>query len=265
MGLAQEAEERIVEVWRNYKSAPSDQLREELLLHYAPVVRFVGQRLAKTLPQSVDAGDLAGYGLFGLMDAIEKFDPDMGFKFETYAVNRIRGHIIDELRAVDWVPRSVRTKSRNLDRARDALANELHRPPTDKEVAEELGVDLETHATMSRQAANARSMGSLDERRGSSDDDDEASLGERLIAAGDDPLDAFEFEQLSERIVQAMETPSTREQAVLVLYYIEGFTLAQIGDLIGVTESRVCQIHTKAILNLQSWMEPTQRRLPSSA
>lgn len=251
-------------LWADYKADPTEKLRDELLLHYSPLVRFVGQRLAQSLPQSVEAGDLAGYGLFGLMDAIDKFEPDRGFKFETYAIARIRGHIIDELRAVDWVPRSVRTKSRTLDRATESLTVELRRAPTDSEVADKIGVDEATHAQMKRQAANARSVSSLDERKGAFEDE-ESSVGERLVAPGDDPSEFFEFDQVVSRLAEAMQYPTERERAVLVLYYLEGFTLAQIGELIGVTESRVCQIHTKAILQLREWMEPTQRRLPSQA
>src|ERR1043165_5483123 len=131
---------RIAELWQDYKDLGTEEARERLILHYSPLVRFVAGRVAAGLPQNIEQSDLVSYGIFGLIDAIDKFDPARGFKFETYAISRIKGSIIDELRSIDWVPRSIRSKARSIERAYSKLENEQKRTPTDSEVAGELGV-----------------------------------------------------------------------------------------------------------------------------
>src|ERR671935_1614493 len=137
----------IADLWREYKGGGAEQARERLIIHYSPLVKFVAGRVAAGLPQNIEQADLVSYGIFGLIDAIDKFDPGRGFKFETYAISRIKGSIIDELRSIDWVPRSVRAKARAIERAISKLENELRRSPEDKEVAAELGVSEDELAT----------------------------------------------------------------------------------------------------------------------
>jgi RNA polymerase sigma factor for flagellar operon FliA len=141
----------VAELWAEYTKKPTSNARDRLILHYSPLVKFVAGRVASGLPQSIDQADLMSYGIFGLIDAIEKFQPERGFKFETYAISRIKGAIIDELRSIDWVPRSLRAKARNLERAYSRLENELKRTPEDKEVAKELGVTEDELNTMMTQ------------------------------------------------------------------------------------------------------------------
>src|SRR6202035_1004431 len=133
----------IAELWTNYKEHSTAVARERLILHYSPLVKFVAGRVAGGLPQNIEQSDLVSYGIFGLIDAIDKFDPGRGYKFETYAISRIKGAIIDELRSIDWVPRSIRAKARAVERAYSKLENELRRSPDDKEVAAELDMNEE--------------------------------------------------------------------------------------------------------------------------
>ena len=238
-------------VWQRYaqSSAPGD--REALILHYAPLVKYVAGRVAVGMPASVDHADLVSYGIFGLMDAIEKFDLDKGYKFETYAITRIRGAIIDELRSIDWVPRSVRARARSLEAATQRLETELHRSPSDEELIAELGWSLEElHDTLTR--ISMTSMAALDEVLDGGDGDRITlvdTLQDLSVTMPEDSLDEVETKRILRETIGRL---SEREQTVLGLYYFEGMTLAQIGEVLGVTESRISQIHTKAVFNLRA-------------
>jgi RNA polymerase sigma factor for flagellar operon FliA len=247
----------IAALWTDYKESASRDARDRLILHYSPLVKFVAGRVGVGLPQSVDQADLVSYGVFGLIDAIEKFEPQRGFKFETYAISRIRGAIIDELRSYDWVPRSIRAKARSIERAYSKLENELRRSPTDKELAEELGLSEEDLASTLSQISFVGII-ALDEaitgERG-----DGSTLGDTIADRAGDPLEAYEAEETKRILADAINRMPERERLVLTLYYYEGLTLAEIGDVLGVTESRVCQIHTKAILQLRSRLTEPER------
>jgi RNA polymerase sigma factor for flagellar operon FliA len=249
------------ELWRSYKSDASRDVRDRLILHYSPLVKFVAGRVAVGLPQNVDQSDLVSYGIFGLIDAIDKFDPSRGFKFETYAISRIKGAIIDELRSIDWVPRSVRAKARAIEKASSKLENELHRTPDEKEIASELGISQdELQHTLSQ--ISMVGVVALDELLSAGDRSDGGStLGDTIPDRGDDPMAAFEVEEMKHILAQAINRMPERERLVLTLYYYEGLTLAEIGDVLGVTESRVCQIHTKAILQLRGRLLEPERGL----
>ena len=251
----------IAELWTDYKDRGTADARERLILHYSPLVKFVAGRVAAGLPQNIEQSDLVSYGIFGLIDAIDKFDPGRGFKFETYAISRIKGAIIDELRSIDWVPRSVRAKARSIERAYSKLENELKRSPDDKEVAKELGMTEEELATVLGQISFVGVV-ALDEllsagsERGSG-----ATVGDTIAGGGHDPVEAFESEEMRQVLADAINRMPDRERLVLTLYYYEGLTLAEIGNVLGVTESRVCQIHTKAIFQLRSRLsEPLPER-----
>jgi RNA polymerase sigma factor for flagellar operon FliA len=251
----------IAELWLEYKEGGTSVARERLILHYSPLVKFVAGRVAAGLPQNIEQSDLVSYGIFGLIDAIDKFDPGRGYKFETYAISRIKGAIIDELRSIDWVPRSVRAKARAIERAYSKLENELRRSPDDKEVAAELGVTEDELATTLGQISFVGVV-ALDEllsagsERGSG-----ATVGDTIAGGGHDPVEAFESEEMRQVLADAINRMPDRERLVLTLYYYEGLTLAEIGNVLGVTESRVCQIHTKAIFQLRSRLsEPLPER-----
>ncbi|MGH9178812.1 MAG: RNA polymerase sigma factor WhiG [Acidimicrobiales bacterium] len=244
---------RVLEqLWREYKTTSSRRARDRLIVHYSPLVKYVASRVSVGLPQNIEHADLVSYGIFGLIDAIEKFDIDRKIKFETYAIARIKGAIIDELRAIDWVPRSVRAKSRAVEKAYATLEAKLLRTPTDSEVAEELGISEEELQNLFTQISFVGIV-ALDEvlsvggERGES-----ATLGDTIADKGQGPSAAYEVEEMKHILAATINRLGDREKMVLTLYYYEGLTLAEIGDVLGVTESRVCQIHTKSVLQLRA-------------
>jgi RNA polymerase sigma factor FliA len=248
----------VARLWDEYKSRGTTQARERLILHYSPLVKFVAGRVGSGLPQSVEQSDLVSYGIFGLIDAIEKFDPSRGFKFETYAIARIKGAIIDELRSIDWVPRSVRAKARAIEHAYSKLENELRRTPDDSELAQELDVsERELGAWLSR--ISFVGLVALDEILLAGDVRGSSTVGD-IEDPSHDPVAVFEVDEMKHLLADAINRAPDRERLVLTLYYYEGLTLSEIGAVLGVTESRVCQIHTKGILQLRGRLLAPIRR-----
>ena len=249
----------IAEYWRRFKEEGDPVSRDSLILHFSPLVKFVAGRVGVGLPRNVEQADLISYGMFGLIDAIDKFDLERKIKFETYAVNRIKGAILDELRALDWVPRSVRARAREIQRSMAELEHRLQRSPTEDELAAHMGVPL---ATLQDQLGEISALGfvALDElldpaERGS------ASMGD-LVAdpKAIDPGGNFEDQENRWFLSDAINRLPERERLVITLYYYEGMTLSEIGDVLGVTESRICQIHTKSVMSLRNrMMEPGQK------
>ncbi|MHB8243774.1 MAG: FliA/WhiG family RNA polymerase sigma factor [Acidimicrobiales bacterium] len=241
--------ERVDELWTSYKERSDRQTRDRLIIHYSPLVKYVAGRVLSRLPDSVDQADLVSYGILGLIDAIEKFDMARGVKFETYAVPRIRGAIIDELRSIDWVPRSVRAKARAADQAYSKLEHSLGRSPTDEELAAELGLSTAELDTQLHQTARAGVL-QLDEVlfNGSQG---ERTLGDTIPDSADSPVATVELAETRHLLVRSIAGLPDRERTVLTLYYYEGLNLSEIGDILGVTESRACQIHTKAVTRLR--------------
>src|SRR5579875_701852 len=249
----EDAEAALRDLWRRFKETGDPELRERLILHYSPLVKYVAGRVGVGLPPNIEQADLVSYGIFGLIDAIEKFDLDRAIKFETYAINRIKGAIIDELRAIDWIPRSVRYKAREVEKAYAALEHKLHRTPTEAEVAAELGISLdELHAIFSQVSfVNVIALDVLLNVGG--DRGDRLSLVDTLEdTKAEDPVEAFETEETKYLLSRAINALPEREKIVITLYYYEGLTLAEIGQVLGVTESRICQMHTKAVLQLRA-------------
>jgi RNA polymerase sigma factor FliA len=244
------AEDLLSQWWRDFKELGDRGAREHLILHFAPLVKFVAGRVGGRLPANVESADLVSYGLFGLIDAIEKFDLDRGIKFESYAMTRIRGAIIDELRALDWIPRSVRSKARDIERAYATLEARLHRSPTESEIAEELEISVEELQAIFTKLSTVN-MIALDELL--QGDGDRVSFGETLAdAAAEDPVMAAEAAEARSLLARAIEALPQREQMVIQLYYFDGMTLSQIGAILKVTESRISQLHSKAVLHLRS-------------
>lgn len=248
-------EQRVRLLWEDYKASGSETAREQLILKYSQLVRYVASRVGVGLPPNVEQADLISYGIFGLIDAIEKFDLERAIKFETYAMSRIRGAIIDELRSMDWIPRSVRSKAREVERTYQSLESELHRTPTEPEVAAAMGISLrELHAIFSQ--VSYVNVIALDELLGGgqgSEKGDGMSLGDTLTDhKAVDPVMAFEGEETKYLLARAIEQLPEREKIVVTLYYYEGLTLSEIGKVLGVTESRICQMHTKAVLQLRT-------------
>ena len=232
--------------WTRWLNRRNPAARDHLIVHYSPLVKFVAGRVGAGLPSSVDSGDLISSGVFGLMDAIERFDTEHGVKFETFAVPRIRGAIYDGLRQLDWVPRSVRSRARSVEKSFSELEHKLSRGPTDEELAENLGITLSDLAKWLSAIAST-TIGPLD----------------RAIAAGSEPsapdnamsgspTAVVENRELSNVMRVEIKKLPEREKLVLSLYYDEGLTLSEIGEVLGVTESRVSQIHTKSVLHLRA-------------
>ncbi len=239
------------ELWREYKVRDDRGARDALITRYAPLVKYVAGRVAVNLPKSVDEGDLIGYGSLGLIDAIERFDPQRGVKFETYAIARVRGSMIDGLRSMDWVPVSVRHRNRILESALRDLENRLGRSATDAEIAQELGITSEEYDSRIQDMASS-SILSLEDVWGSADESE--STGRRVEVKDEkaqDPLDEAEWVSKRESLARAVARLPEREKLVVTLYYFEGLTVKEIAAVMNVSPSRVSQLHTKAVLRLK--------------
>ena len=223
------------------------------MIAYSPLVKYVAGRMSSGLPAHVEEADLISYGLGGLISAIERFDLAREIKFETYAIPRVRGAIIDELRSMDWVPRSVRARAREFERANMKLEARLRRAPTDEEMAIELQITLEDFQDALLQISNSTIV-ALDELWTVSDSTgDQVSLLDTLPDRGaPDPQAIVDQGELRDRIADGIAALPEREKLVVALYYYENLTLREIGEVLGVTESRVSQLHTKAVLRLRS-------------
>jgi len=252
-------------LWQEYRETRDRALRDRLILTYAPLVKFVAGRLGATLPSHVDEQDLVSYGLLGLIGAIERFDPGREIKFETYAIARIKGAIIDELRSLDWVPRSVRTRAREIERAIAELERTLMRAPTDAEIAEKVGI-TEDELGDSLTEISRTSIAALDELWSPSGSGDQISLIDTIEdQSGPNPEVSLEQTELKEALGEAISRLPEREKLVVTLYYYEELTLREIGEVLGVTESRVSQLHTKAVLRLKARLSGVAMRQHAEA
>jgi RNA polymerase sigma factor for flagellar operon FliA len=246
-------------LWHEYRQSREQVLRDRLILTYAPLVKFVAGRVRANLPSHVDEQDLVSYGLLGLIGAIERYDPDRAIKFETFAMARIRGAIIDELRSLDWVPRSVRTRAREIERAIALLERELMRAPTDEEIATKLGIAPEELEENLREISRS-SVAALDELWSPTGSGDQVALVDTIQdKTGPDPESSLEQTEVKEALAEAISALPEREKLVVTLYYYEELTLREIGEVLGVTESRVSQLHTKAILRLKAHLSESAR------
>jgi RNA polymerase sigma factor for flagellar operon FliA len=246
------------ELWRRYKSEGDEKARERLVVAYSPLVKFIAGRMASGLPSHVEESDLISYGLLGLIGAIERFDLEREIKFETFAVARVKGAIIDELRSLDWVPRSVRARARDVEKAHQELEARLQRSPTDQEMADKLGMTVEEFQGVLLEIANS-SVLALDDLRTFADPEGGSQisvLDTIQDPAAVDPEAEAHASELKDRLADAIESLPERERLVIALYYYESLTLREIGEVLGVTESRVSQLHTKAVIGLRSHFQP---------
>jgi RNA polymerase sigma factor FliA len=233
------AGEDLEQVWTEFRATREAGLRNRLVIQYAPLVKYVAGRLRTRMPESVDPDDLVSDGVLGLMDAIERFEPARGLSFQTFAVPRIRGAIIDGMRSMDFVPRSVRDKLRTVHRAQVLLEERLGRVPDDVEVAREVGVPVQQLRDLSRQAnSNHASL-------------DDFDLADELSSAADHEIERGDVNASLMRVVDRL---GERDQVIIALYYFEGLTLAEIGRVLGVTESRVSQVHRRATTTLREML-----------
>jgi RNA polymerase sigma factor for flagellar operon FliA len=243
------------ELWRRYKMEGDERARERLVVAYSPLVKFIAGRMASGLPSHVEESDLISYGLLGLIGAIERFDLEREIKFETFAVARVKGAIIDELRSLDWVPRSVRARAREVEKVHADLEAKLQRTPTDEEMAERLEMTVDEFQDALLEIANS-SVLALDDLWTFADPEGGGGHISVLDTIQDpaavDPHAEAEASALKDRLADAIESLPERERLVIALYYYENLTLREIGEVLGVTESRVSQLHTKAVLGLRS-------------
>jgi RNA polymerase sigma factor for flagellar operon FliA len=243
------------ELWRRYKTDGDERARERLVVAYSPLVKFIAGRMASGLPSHVEESDLISYGLLGLIGAIERFDLEREIKFETFAVARVKGAIIDELRSLDWVPRSVRARARDVEKAHTELEARLQRSPTDEEMAERLEMTVDEFQDALLEIANS-SVLALDDLWTFADPEGGGGQISVLDTIQDpgavDPHSEAMAGELKDRLADSIEGLPERERLVIALYYYENLTLREIGEVLGVTESRVSQLHTKAVLGLRS-------------
>jgi RNA polymerase sigma factor for flagellar operon FliA len=245
-----EANER--ELWIQYKKEKKNEIRDYFIKQYAPLVKYVAGKIAIGMPQNVEFDDLVGFGVFGLLDAIEKFDPEKHVKFKTYAVTRIRGAIYDELRSIDWVPRSVRQKTREIEEVVYHLESNLGRAATDAEIAAKMGISIDEF-NKNIYKISTSSILSLNDLWYTGEDNDKVSIVESIESPQSlNPDVIVEKEEIKKVIVQAINELPDKEKKVLVLYYYEDLTLKEIGKILEVTESRISQLHTKAIMRLRA-------------
>ncbi len=226
--------------------------REEVIIRYSPMIKYVANRIAMRLPPHIEVDDLISVGVLGLMDAISKYDSSRGAKFKTYAEFRVRGAILDELRAMDWVPRSIRQKASSVDKVVQSLQAKLSRSPEDEEVAKEMGISLEQfHNTLNE--TKSIPVFSLDDLGIAKDSGEQQSLLDCLAGKADaDPQTQIRLIELKEIIAKAIDTLPEKERLMVSLYYYEELTMKEIGAVLEITESRVSQIHSKAVYRLRT-------------
>ena len=246
------AEKTEEELRQQYRKSRDPAIREAFIKQYAPLVKYVAGKVAVGMPNNVEFDDLVGYGVFGLIDAIDKYDPDKNVKFKTYAVTRIRGAIFDELRLIDFVPRSVRQKTREIETTISSLEAQLGRTASDQEIASAMGMD-EGEYMKTIQKISGTSIISLNDLWYSGDDNDKVSIGDSIESPSSLNPDVMVVnDEIRRVIVEAINELPDKEKKILVLYYYEDLTLKDIGRVLQVTESRVSQLHTKAVLHLRS-------------
>jgi len=251
-GEVSKAEKTEEELWQQYRKTRDPAIREAFIKQYAPLVKYVAGKVSIGMPNNVEFDDLVGYGVFGLIDAIDKYDPDKNVKFKTYAVTRIRGAIFDELRLIDFVPRSVRQKTRDIESTISSLEAQLGRTATDQEIAKAMGMD-ESEYMKTMQKISGTSIISLNDLWYSGDDNDKVSIVDSIESPSSlNPDVVVVNEEIRRVIVEAINDLPDKEKKILVLYYYEDLTLKDIGRVLQVTESRVSQLHTKAIFHLRS-------------
>lgn len=260
----QEAPARVLgpvdELWAEYKSTGSQKCRDELIVHYAPLVKYVAARVAIGLPSNVDQEDLASSGIIGLMEAVSKFEPERGFKFESYAAARIRGAIIDDLRALDWVPRSVRSQARQVEASLSKLQEKLGRSPTDEEMAEDMEVTVRKLRNIYSKISTVMFV-SLDRLLSVGDKGESGmSLVDTLVdTKAEDPEEAVEAKEMKQFLVKAIAGLPDRERTAITLYYYEGLSLAEISQVVGVSQARISQMNAKSVMTFRSMLNRASR------
>jgi RNA polymerase sigma factor for flagellar operon FliA len=242
------------EIWRKYRQSRDAELKNEIVLAHLPLVKYLAGRLAVKLPSFIGQEDLESYGVFGLLEAVEKFNPDLGVSFKAYAYNRIRGAMIDEIRKLNWIPRTLWQKIQHLNATREKLQKELGEQVTSDALARAMGITVTELYKLEGQV-NLLSLSSLDETV-SIGDGERVRWGDMIQDSDSpDPLDVIEKEESKRLLIKAIEELPEKDRTVLALYYQEELTLKEIGKVLDVSESRVCQLHTRALNRLRGKLE----------
>ncbi|HGY91641.1 MAG TPA: FliA/WhiG family RNA polymerase sigma factor [Planctomycetes bacterium] len=250
--------EKLDILWKTYKRTGDPNLRNVLIEHYYPLVRYISERLLATLPKSIDLEDLVSAGLFGLMDAIDGFDLSRGIKFKTYCTTRIRGSILDELRSQDWVPRLVRLKANKINKAYRALESRFGREPTDMEMCREIDCTLSEYHRMVEDAQPV-TIYSLSDKWDENNDDHSLEKSEILAdVKSESPVESLNQRDVIEAVTRNL---SQKEKRIVIMYYYEGLTMKEIGRVLDLTESRVCQIHTNVLQRLKEQLQKNRQSL----
>ncbi len=231
---------------------PKAQNRDELILRYAPLIKFIAHRLAMRLPSHISIDDLISAGVIGLMDALAKFDPDKKVEFKTYAEFRIRGAMLDELRSMDWVPRSVRQKATQIERAINQLEKKKGRSVEDEEIASEIGISLDAYYETMKNLHGLSPLDMEEAQKRFPRLSLEDILDSLVDSEENDPFHQYSLKELKKVLARAIDELSSKEKMVISLYYYEELTLKEIGEALDLTESRICQIHTKGVLKLRA-------------
>ena len=246
---------------KNGNGDVSATLKEQIVIEHTPLIRYIVNRIAVRLPSHIDLDDLHNTGVIGLMDAIEKYDPEKNCKFKTYAEFRIKGAILDQLRSLDWVPRSVRQKGRRLERAYGEVEQRLGRSASEDEVADSLGLQLDKLQELINQVRGI-SLVNLEEIRGGGSEGDRNGSYADIIedVNAENPYSTLKLQEMRSIVADTIATLPEKERLVISLYYYEDLNMKEIGNILGITESRVCQIHTKSVLRLRSKLKSTMER-----
>ena len=249
-------------LWERYKMSNDTQARENLIIEYAPLVKYVAGRVAISLPASVQQDDLISYGIFGLIDAIEKFDLSRNIKFETYAISRVRGAIWDGLRSMDWVPYSVRQKAKELEGTYAKLESELGRAASDDEVCASMGISLRQFSHLLAETSFTSVLSLEDLWKLDKDGSNSIRVMDTIKDNNvPDPIAMVMLDEQKSILTEAIKKLPEREKLVIALYYYEGLTLKEIGKVLGVSESRISQMHTKAILRLRGRLSRVKKKV----
>jgi RNA polymerase sigma factor for flagellar operon FliA len=248
------------QLWKEFKTSGSTEARDRLIVHYAPLVKYVAGRMSVGIPTSIDHEDLTSAGIVGLMEAISKFEPGRGYKFETYAANRIRGAILDDLRAMDWVPRSVRTQARRVEETLQKLQEDLGRTPADEEVAADMGVSVRKLRSIYSRISSVLFV-SLERLLTLGEMSGKLSLVETLAdSQAEDPVSYVEAEEMKSLLAQAIGRLPERERTAITLYYYEGLSLTEIAQVVGLSQARISQMNAKSVLQFRSLLNRGPRR-----
>ncbi|NLK50927.1 MAG: FliA/WhiG family RNA polymerase sigma factor [Syntrophomonadaceae bacterium] len=255
-------EPKIEQLWLRYKQQKDVAAREKLIIHYVYLVHRVAGRLSLRLSTRVELDDLTGFGVFGLLDAIEKYDLSRGVKFETYATTRIRGAILDGLRSMDWVPQSIRQKTRMLERTYLELEQDLGRSATDQEMAQALDLSLNQYEKMLQEVSYTSLYYLEDLWPGEASENDSLRIMDTIEDSRLEEITVrLEYEETKALLIEAIDKLPERERLVISLYYYEQLTLKEIGAVIGLSESRISQLHTKAILRLRGRLSRRKKKI----